>query len=417
MVRTSWSKDPYALGAYSYLAVGATPEDRAALRTSVENRLFFAGEATDEDAPSTVHGALASGGRVAEEIIDAAETTEVVVIIGAGASGLQAAAMLKAEGFAPIVLEARNRIGGRLDTVQPDGWPIPVERGASWVHDVTASDLAKRMAGLKIATIPFDYETASIGLDGEVKSVDIADEDAGVAGDALDTALAAAQELEEDVSIADAIDRFAQVSGDDRLLLDNLVRAEIVTEYGADAAELSAYWGTEEGSEGDDVLVAGGYAGLAANLATGVDVRTEVVVKRIVLGDRVLIETSGDPVEADRVVVTVPIGVLKAGSIAFEPALPDAHQGAIDRIGMGLLDKFWFRFNKPFWSSEALMWTKETEGPEPFTEWFNVHAVTGEPVLLALMGGSVAREWAAASDDDIETAALASLQSFINAGL
>ena len=274
MVRTSWSRDPYALGAYSYLAVGATPEDRAALRTSIEDRLFFAGEATDEDAPSTVHGALASGGRVAEEIIDAAETTEVVVIIGAGASGLQAAAMLKAEGFAPIVLEARNRIGGRLDTVQPDGWPIPVERGASWVHDVTASDLAKRMADLKIATIPFDYETASIGLDGEVKSVDMADEDAGVAGDALDTALAAAQELEEDVSIADAIDRFAQVSGDDRLLLDNLVRAEIVTEYGADAAELSAYWGTEEGSEGDDVLVAGGYAGLAANLATGVDVRT-----------------------------------------------------------------------------------------------------------------------------------------------
>ncbi|MFZ1542359.1 MAG: FAD-dependent oxidoreductase, partial [Candidatus Microthrix parvicella] len=63
MVRTNWSKDPWARGSYSYLPVGATPELRRALGTPIDDRLFFAGEATDLGDPGTVHGARASGMR------------------------------------------------------------------------------------------------------------------------------------------------------------------------------------------------------------------------------------------------------------------------------------------------------------------------------------------------------------------
>ncbi|NJM08619.1 FAD-dependent oxidoreductase [Candidatus Gracilibacteria bacterium] len=66
---TRWAADPYALGSYSFVAVGASGDDYDALADPVDQRLFFAGEATHRDYPSTVHGALLSGERAADEII------------------------------------------------------------------------------------------------------------------------------------------------------------------------------------------------------------------------------------------------------------------------------------------------------------------------------------------------------------
>ena len=53
--------------------------------------------------------------------------------------------------------------------------------------------------------------------------------------------------------------------------------------------------------------------------------------------------------DADRVIVTVPLGVLKAGTIAFDPPLPEEKQQAIERLGFGLLDKVVLKFDQPFW--------------------------------------------------------------------
>ena len=198
------------------------------------------------------------------------------------------------------------------------------------------------------------------------------------------------------------------------------LRSEIVTEYGADADELSAWWGLEEGTEGDDRLVVGGYDGLVTALAGGHDVDLAHPVDRIEW-DAEGVTVHGpdhDPIAADRVVVTVPIGVLKAGSIAFEPALREAIAAAIDRLGMGLLDKYWFRFDEVFWEEDAVMWTKV--GPatdqDPFREWFNLAPATGWPILLALLGGDAARAWATKTDAEIKAAAMVSLQEFLGAG-
>jgi monoamine oxidase len=67
-LQTRWAADPFALGSYSYLPVGSSPDDRAALAEPVGGRLFFAGEATALDFPSTVHGALMSGWCTAQEL-------------------------------------------------------------------------------------------------------------------------------------------------------------------------------------------------------------------------------------------------------------------------------------------------------------------------------------------------------------
>lgn len=64
-----WNQDPYSLGSYSYVPVGSKQSLRRQIGMPVENRIFFAGEATSQYFPSTVHGAFLSGVRAAYEIM------------------------------------------------------------------------------------------------------------------------------------------------------------------------------------------------------------------------------------------------------------------------------------------------------------------------------------------------------------
>src|ERR1044071_5350710 len=57
-----------------------------------------------------------------------------VIVIGAGVAGLNAARELTAAGLRVVLLEARDRIGGRIDTVHDPRWPVPIERGAEFIH-------------------------------------------------------------------------------------------------------------------------------------------------------------------------------------------------------------------------------------------------------------------------------------------
>ncbi len=419
MVRTSWSTDPFALGSYSYLAVGATPEDRAVLRAPIAGRIHLAGEATDEDHPSTVHGAFASGRRAAAEIIAAGDPGDAVVVVGAGIAGLTTARELVAAGFEVVVLEARDRIGGRLDTVRADDWPVPVERGASWVHDVDASDLAGRLDELGIATVPWDPENGvGVTADGRALGPDEDEAEAAVIA-AIDAAIELADDLDADVSLAEALALAGDLDELPPATVARVLESLVATEYGASPGSLSAWWGMEEGSEGDDLLVTGGYGDLAATAAEGLDVRTArpVVLVEWDATGALVHDASGEIHDVDHLVVTVPIGVLHADAIEFDPPLPDDVLGAIGRIGSGLLDKVWLRFDEPFWTETAPIWVLDDPGGSPLREWIRYPVPDGSgTVLLGLMGGDTAREWAERTDDEVLDAALVALQRFADAG-
>jgi monoamine oxidase len=411
MIRTSWSTDQWARGSYSFLPVGATPSLRVALAQPINGRLFFAGEATSSDAPATVHGALASGTRAAQEVIDAADEKEVVAVLGAGVAGLAAARALHDAGYSVVIFEARDRIGGRVATVRSDTWPIPIELGASWVHDVAASDLAETLSNLDVNTADFDYD-----YDTTLFTGGITQESLDNATDAIESAIETVDGADSDVSIAAAITASGETINS--LALNHIDEVEFASEYGANADELSAWWGTEEGSRGDDLLVLGGYGGVADHLAEGLDIRLGAAVRTVSWNDdgAELTFDNDETFSCDRVVVTVPLGVLAAGDITFNPPLPDTHQNAIDTMRMGLLDKVWFVFPEQFWTNDSLIWNRVDKPGATFREWYNLAPLTGKPVLLALNGGRTARAWAERSDEDVRTAALSALQQFIDAG-
>jgi polyamine oxidase len=149
-----------------------------------------------------------------------------------------------------------------------------------------------------------------------------------------------------------------------------------------------------------------------APLGDGYEVHLGVVVEGVeVADDGVTIATSGTTYEADTCVVTVPLGVLKAGTIEFVPPLDDERAGAIDRLGMGLLDKVYLRFDEAFWDRDADLLGYIGPKRGYFSEWLNIAKYTGEPILLGFNASTAAEELEAMSDDEVVAEAMAALRA------
>ncbi len=406
---TRWETDPWARGSYSYLAVGSTPADRDTLRADVDDRLFFAGEATSSSYPATAHGALIEGRDAADRISSAIgaaptdpTTTARVVVIGAGISGLGAAQALAERGYQVIVVEARDRLGGRIHTATIGSQPVDL--GASWIHGVDGNPLVDLAEQAGAERVPTDYDSIVVrDVDG-----------ASISDDALEQAFDRLVEAitDEAPSIEQALDRRSGALSDaDRTLLRYVLASEVEHEFAADAGDLSVD-SIDEGEEyaGGDEIVPGGFRQLLTPLLSGFEVRTATPVTSVAhdASGVVVTTATGEAIAADRVLVTVPLGVLQAGSIVFDPPLPDSKQHAIDRLGMGVLEKVVLRFDTPFWDDSDLLGFVGTE-PGQFIEWLNLLPATSTPVLVGFNAGSVASSLAARSDTAVVASASATL--------
>ncbi|KAG5942619.1 hypothetical protein E4U53_007212 [Claviceps sorghi] len=195
-------------------------------------------------------------------------------------------------------------------------------------------------------------------------------------------------------------------------------------------------WDIDAGNEweGKHTMVVGGYQGVARGLLqcpTPLDLMTKFAVKSIKYHSSssdgpVSIESEhGSVVEADNVVCTIPLGVLKHGSVTFEPALPDWKMGAIERLGFGVLNKVVLVYDKIFWDSERHIFgvlrnppNKDSTKQEDYSlnrgrffQWFNVTNTTGLPCLIGLMAGEAGFETERASDESLVEEATQVLRS------
>jgi monoamine oxidase len=121
--------------------------------------------------------------------------------------------------------------------------------------------------------------------------------------------------------------------------------------------------------------------------------------------------TDGEVLQADHGVVTVPLGVLKSGDIAFDPPLAPARRAAVQTLGMGLLNKCWLRFDRIAWPNDVdwIEWLGPKDGI--WSQWVSLAQATGAPVLLAFHAGDQARQMETLSDAEMIAEAHAALKT------
>jgi monoamine oxidase len=275
-----------------------------------------------------------------------------VLVVGAGLAGLRAHALLRTKGLSSIVLEARDRVGGRVLTRRVGG--AAIELGATALHDVAGDPLLARAREGQLRLEALGARTRVFSVPGEERSLSSHEERVERLFDLL-----ALARTKSDPShpVRDALESIiGRTRRDrDRVGIEQALATEIELLHAADATEL-ALGALDEGESGERarLRVVGGLDQLVAQLAGGADVRLGHVVQAVRLGkDGVEVSTSQGSFQGRAVIVTLPIGVLKARVVRFEPALPDEVQGAIDRLGMGGLTKVVARFPRRFWPRDV----------------------------------------------------------------
>ncbi len=332
-------------------------------------------------------------------------------------AGISAADRLRRLGYDVRIVEARNRVGGRIHTWR--GWPhSTVDLGASWIHGYAAGNPITPIARRAHARlVPSSYSSGQIRIDPTLRAAGVTGPNSARWARVVDQAERRAGRRPRDESLAQAVRRRVSDRHLDGIEEDELafyLNANYTTEWGADPVRLSALTvdeGKEYGPTGEDAFFPNGYDQVTNYLARHLNVHTGVVVRRVELRQRgVEVQTSAGSIHARAVVVTVPLGVLKQQGIAFVPLLPRGHDVAIDRLGMGVLSKTFLRFDAPFWPVD-MDW-QEYLGPRhgAWAEWFSM-AKAGPPVILCFHGGRRAREIERAHPDEVRDEAMRVLRT------
>jgi len=328
---------------------------------------------------------------------------ESVIVIGAGIAGLAAARELDSAGYNVTVLEASQRIGGRIYTNRDLG--LPVELGASRVQGIRNNPMIPLIeeAGGEYIHVDWDnltgVEDDGTPMDEEALAT-VRDRVLGIFRRAFFRNIG----MTQDFPIEDIIQREFQrrqfTPQERRVLLFGIVSAEMVN--GSPFTETSWKYALEnESFPGGDHFLINGYDAVTNRLGEGLDIRTGVMVEGIgYRGGSVRVSTNVGTLRADRAVITVSLGVLQSRKIHFSPDLPKAKEEVIDRIGMGLVNKIAMRFPKIFWPSDvhALAHGSDIRGEYP--AFVNVAKYTGEAVLTAFLPGHYENGLEDLSDED-----------------
>ena len=338
-----------------------------------------------------------------------------VIVIGAGMAGLAAARQLADWDYDVILLEARNRIGGRTWT--DDSLGLPLDLGASWIHGVNKNPMTALADKIGAPRVVTDYDSITrYKSDGtEFTNQESADIDA-LFEQFFEQVAEWQEETDNDSSLQDALDMFIsnkRFSREGMLNLLYAVNTALEHEYGADISDLSLWEYDQDGElKGEDVLFPNGYGQLAGALAEGLDIRLGHIVRRVEYSaDGARVTTDQGVFEGKVVLVTVPLGVLKNNAITFEPSLPKWKTDSIARLNMGVLNKCYLKFPEVFWDEESHLLGYVSEEKGQWCEWINFAALFNQPILLGFNAGEFGYEIESWTDEEIISSAMQTLRT------
>lgn len=326
----------------------------------------------------------------------AVDTKEHVVVVGAGLAGLAAAKELHEHDCCEVtVLEAQDRVGGRVYSIETNTGEI-VE-GSAQYHAGKVSSLDEIINEIGMRREDFHWIHESYDIDGTKNPVSESEWSRFY----NDTTKESSEYKDEpDVSLQEMIDGMTFSYLDNDREIGYCIATLYEQEYSSDASENRAY-GIWEGDDlfGGDEWFPDGMSAIPEHLARDLDIRLSTPVTEIHYdGEGVTVRTgAGEEFVGDRVIVTVSLGVLKAGDITFEPSLPPNNTDAIERLGMGLMDKVWLTFPTIFWDAgiDFIGYLNEPAGE--YSSW-NYY---GGKSLLVWHAGTNAINLESKSDEDI----------------
>jgi polyamine oxidase len=344
-----------------------------------------------------------------------------LIIIGCGPAGIGAA--IKFQKLQPtarfLILEARERVGGRAFTdVQTFDANAPVDVGAHWLCHHQPDNL------LRAYYTPSDRDQVDSNIYG-TSNMAIYDEDGtSITEDLIEQVKTIAEQLfskikqyspeKADVSMLEVIhDEYTKIKNDQIRRLLNMWLSFTETHEASNLAALSAkcYTKGDGGLENYYLAIADGLGSFIKKIAEqhNLPIELNAVITHIDISTqfdglvRVLTQDNRHYL-CKYVLVTVPLGCLKAHSIVFTPPLPSWKQEAIEKMGFGLQNKVFLQFSSVFWDPQL---TKISVATNRFKFYF---CMPEARILFLHIVGSVARELEQESDEEIVEQVVTSLR-------
>jgi monoamine oxidase len=251
-----------------------------------------------------------------------------VAVIGAGAAGIGAARrLLEARTASVLVLEARDRVGGRVNTIAPAGFPC--DRGAEWLHSADRnpmSPIAQRL-GFSVHSRPPTW-TTRLRFSGET-----------LEAEADWIATREAQYRARRKAAAEPVDRSLASLVAPGGRWNQLLDATSTWGNGAELDRVSVKDNARYEDSGTNWRLHEGYGRLFEMLAEGLPVARNAAVSRVDhAGSAIRLETARGTVAAKCVIVSVPTSIIAGEIIRFDPPLPDKLEAAAG-LPLGVDDK------------------------------------------------------------------------------
>ncbi len=303
-----------------------------------------------------------------------------VAIVGAGAAGVTAARALQKLGKSFVILEARDRIGGRTFTDTSLG--APFDAGALYIHWAERNPWRDIADALKVPTIDSSaIRGGSRFFDNGAQS----ERGGGRGRGGFQEIMKLFDTDEGDVPDVSLVQRVAHL-GDGAQSVSGIARMALGDEpENISALDYARLW------SGDDLVVPSGYGDLVGLYARGLDIRLSTPVTAIdTSGAGVALDTPGGRLRTRAAILTVPVGVLKAGGVRFTPELPVSTQEGINGLGMGALSKIGLRFDGNRFGLKAPTDVWERLGPRASIN-FDCWSFDRD-IVVAYFGGDHARD-------------------------